>query len=64
MSGSITVGQRGKLHGVFKAAGITDRDERLDYISRVVGRPVTTSNDLSRTEASLCIDVLTQGAAA
>jgi hypothetical protein len=54
----VTSSQLTKLGVVFNANGIKDRDERLAYVSEIVGRPLTTSKELTKTEASRIIDGL------
>lgn len=55
---TITQEQSRKLHASFNEAGITDRDERLEYAATVIGHPVATSKDLTKREASAVIDAL------
>lgn len=43
---------------LFSEAGIRDRDQRLAVTSRLVGRQVHSSNDLTIAEASALIDEL------
>lgn len=50
--------QSKKLHATFNELGITDRTERLAYTSRVIGREVDSSNELTKTEAANVIDAL------
>jgi hypothetical protein len=38
------------------ALGITDRTERLEFTSEIVGRVLTTSTELTRGDASRLID--------
>ena len=47
-----------KLGAQMREAGITDRDKALLYVSDVVGREVKSRNDLTRSEASRCIEAL------
>jgi hypothetical protein len=51
---AITPAQSKALHAAFNRAGYSrdERDARLSYVSDVVQREVTTSNDLTRDEAS------------
>ena len=58
----ITKPQMKMLHASFNEAGVTERDARLAYCSKIVGRELETSNDLTKDEASRCIDALTQDA--
>ena len=56
--GTITDAQIRKLAVAMKAAGITERQEALDYVMSVIGRDVASRNELSKEEASLVIDQL------
>ena len=56
----ITQPQSKALHAAFNEAGITDRALRLEYTARIVGRPVESSNDLTKAEASKVIEALKQ----
>lgn len=55
---AITAPQLRKLHAVMGENGLGDREEGLRYLSRVVGREVTTSKALTKQEASEVIDAL------
>jgi hypothetical protein len=61
---AITKAQLTKLHATFNDLNITDRAERLAIVAEHLGRPIDSSNDLSRTEASRLIDYLDRGQAA
>lgn len=50
--------QRRRMHAAFRDAGIADRDERLEFASSVVGRPLASSADLTREEAGRVIDTI------
>ena len=61
--------QRRALFAAFAAAGFTSdarsdegRAQRLEYLSRVTGRAVDSTNDLTRTEAAACLVALTEDA--
>lgn len=54
----ITDEQRTKLHALFGDKGIESREAKLAYATRVAGRSVTSSNELTVAEASKVIDVL------
>lgn len=54
----ITSAQTKKMAVSMKAAGITDRQEALDYVMSVIGRDVASRNELSKDEASRVIDAL------
>lgn len=47
-----------KLNIQLQEAGITDRDEKLMYLSGSVGREITSSKDLTKAEAHSLIDAL------
>jgi hypothetical protein len=57
----ISSAQTQKLHALFRRAGISDRSERLEYAAAVVGRQLTSSKELTRSEASAVIDQLETG---
>jgi hypothetical protein len=59
----ITQPQSKKLHAGFNDLGITDREQRLAYCTNLIGREVTSSNDLTKDEASRVIDALETDAA-
>jgi len=59
----ITKPQQAKLGILFQRIGWTDRDDRLRASSALVGRPLASSGDLSKAEASALIDRLEQVAA-
>ena len=54
----ITRPQLAALHAALNGAGITERDEALAYYAATIGRPVESSKDLTRDEASKVIDAL------
>lgn len=56
--GTITDAQIRKLAVAMNAAGITQRQEALDYVMSVIGRDVASRNELSKEEASQVIDKL------
>lgn len=56
--GGITKEQSKKLHASFGELNITERDDRLDYASKVVGHDLGSSADLSKAEASQVIESL------
>jgi hypothetical protein len=47
-----------KLNIQIQELGITGREEKLDYISTMVQRPIKSSNDLTMAEASKLIDAM------
>jgi hypothetical protein len=55
---SITDAQITKLHTAFGDLGITDRDQKLAYASKVLDHPIDSSRDLTKTEAMRVIDAL------
>lgn len=58
----ITAEQSKKLHASLRDAGITARDQGLAYISQVLDRDVTSTKELSKSEASKVIDQLADAA--
>jgi hypothetical protein len=58
MSGSATRAQVGRIHASLAKLGITDRDEKLAALSAIVYQRIESSNQLSRDQASVCIDTL------
>lgn len=44
------------MHRMFGDLGITDRAERLEFTSAIVGRVLTSSTELTRGDASRLID--------
>lgn len=51
-----TEGQNRLMHRMFGDLGITDRAERLEFTSAIVGRVLTSSTELTRGDASRLID--------
>lgn len=58
-AGDVSQAQMRMMHALFNKAGITDRDERLAYVTQQIGRDVASSNELSKDEAGRVIDALT-----
>lgn len=58
---AITPAQIKKLNIQLQEAGITDRADKLKYLTGVLGREITSSKDLSLAEASSLIDMLETG---
>jgi hypothetical protein len=56
--------QMSKLLVLFNAAGIADREDRLAYTAKIIGREVESSTQLTESEASRLIDDLDTGASA
>lgn len=54
----ITEPQKRRIFALLGDRGITDRDKRLAGISKVIGRQIDSTNDLTRDEAARVIDVL------
>ncbi|MEV1321983.1 ERF family protein [Micromonospora arborensis] len=54
----ITPPQQGLLHKLLNDVGKGDRDAGLSYISGVLGRPITTTKDLTKADAKQVIDRL------
>lgn len=57
--GQATDAQIARMAVGFRAAGISDRADRLAYIAATVGRDVESSKDLTKKEAGMVIDALT-----
>ena len=55
---AITPAQLKALHASFNGAAIVGRELRLEFCQRLLGRDITSSNDLTKAEASRVIDVL------
>lgn len=55
---AITAAQLKKLHVVLQKEGLTERADALDWLSQQINRPVETSKDLSKSDASDIIDFL------
>lgn len=53
-----TRAQIATIVATFNGLGIKDRAERLQVSSEIVGREITSGNDLTRHEASTLIDTL------
>jgi hypothetical protein len=54
----ITDAQVTKLHASFGDLGITDRDQKLAYATKVLDHPIDSSRDLTKAEAMRVIDAL------
>jgi hypothetical protein len=54
----VTDGQRKRMAVEMRNAGIVDRDERLTYVSDLIGRRVESGNELTVAEASRVIQSL------
>jgi hypothetical protein len=59
-SEQITSAQRTKLHATLKDLGVTKRDDKLGTLGLIVKRQLSSSDDLTSTEASDVIDVLSR----
>lgn len=59
---TITKAQMGKLQAGFNDCGWTDREDRLRATSAIIGRDITSANDLTKHEASDVIEVLVAAA--
>lgn len=59
-SDMISAAQLTALGASFTGAGIKDRDERLAFVRKAIGRSVETSKDLTKAEASKVFDALEQ----
>lgn len=58
-SAGITERQSKRLHAILTEGGIT-RDTKLDLLTQLTGRQITTSNDLTETEADTVITKLAE----
>jgi hypothetical protein len=54
----ITRAQSSKLHAVFGDFGISERAHRLRVVSKIIGRDVASSSDVTKAEATTLIDTL------
>jgi hypothetical protein len=54
----ISAPQLKALHAAFSGQKMTDRQEKLDWLFNLTGREITSTEDLTVTEASLAIDTL------
>lgn len=57
-TGGITDAQRKKIGALMREADITDRSAALLYVGDVIGREISSRNDLTKDEASRVIDAL------
>lgn len=55
-----TDAQKRQIFALMRDIDLTDRTGRLHYTSRIANRPITSSNELTLTEAALVIDDLQQ----
>lgn len=58
----VTDAQIRKMQAMFTGAGVSERDLKLTYIADVIGRPVASSKELTKDEASRVIDALAASA--
>jgi len=56
----LTEGQRTRLHATFRDKQIVGRDDRLAYVSTLIGRQVESSKELTVGEASIVLEHLEQ----
>lgn len=63
-AGTITAGQVKMLSTLMSALGLTTREEVLAYCADVIGHPITTRKELSKSEAHAVIESLTADQAA
>lgn len=56
--GSITQPQMRMMMALLKQAGLSEREDRLDYCQTVIGRQVESSADLTKGEAQQILDCL------
>ncbi len=59
-NGPVTDKQLKMIGALMGEVGIRDREERLAYVTRVIGHPVESSKELSKSEASAVLDALQQ----
>lgn len=52
----ITPAQLTKLNIILQEQGLTERDDKLNYLSTYLARPIASSKDLTKTEAHRLID--------
>jgi hypothetical protein len=57
----LSAAQRAALHASLSEAGISDRDAKLAYCVRVIGREIESSNDLTRDEAGRILSAIKDG---
>lgn len=55
----INSGQSAAMHKLFKEIGVEAREDRLEKTTAIVGRLVSSSNELSHAEAATLLDALT-----
>lgn len=53
---SITTAQLTKLNIILQEQGLSDRDDKLNYLSSYLGRSIASSKDLTKSEAHRLID--------
>lgn len=54
----ITKAQLGKIGALMGEIGVKERDDRLTYVADVIGKPVASSKELTKAEASRVIEAL------
>lgn len=54
----MTAVQQRAMHASFRDLDVTDRRERLTFVVKAIGRPIGSSSELTKDEASAVIDVL------
>jgi hypothetical protein len=54
----ITKAQLGKIGALMGEIGVKERDDRLAYVADVIGKPVASSKELTKAEASRVIEAL------
>jgi hypothetical protein len=59
-SGPASSPQVKKIQALFTGKGITDRDDKLNYLSEFLQRPIESSKELTASEASRVIESLTK----
>lgn len=57
----ITPAQRARIMAALNGRGLREHDERVGYLSALVGHDISSTNDLTTREASMVIDTISAG---
>lgn len=57
----ITKPQQAMMHALYNKCGIADRPKKLEFAVRVIGRPIGSSAELTKAEATAVIEALKTG---